>query len=401
LARGYASAIALPLRSDGEPIGVLTIDAMEPNAFDAREVELLTELAGDLAFGIRTLRNEAERRRAEAALQDSEARYHDLYDTAPTGYASVRADGALLQCNAAFAGLLGYTRDELCERPVLSLYAEGPDGRDAAAEVFRRFVSGQGVKDVELQMQRRDGTPLWVSLSVEPVRDADGHIVESRSSIIDISARKAADAERQRFAERIERSLLQAIQAISLTIEMRDPYTAGHQQRVAELASAIAAELGLDPVRIEGLRLGALIHDIGKVYVPAEILNRPGKLEEAQFVLIKSHPQVGYDIVKGIEFPWPLADMVVQHHERLDGSGYPRGLGEGAILLEARILAVADVVEAMASHRPYRAALPVEEALAEVEQHSGSLYDAEVVAVCVRLFRDKGFAWSSAGPAPR
>lgn len=396
--RGYSSVIALPLISEGELYGALTIDAAEADAFDVAEVALLSELAGDLAFGIRTLRLRAERERAVGALHESEKRYHDLYDTAPTGYASVDGgSGRLLQCNPAFAEMLGYARDELIGRPVLELYADTPEGLPRAKQVLEVFRSGSGVRDRELQMQRRDGAPLWVSLSVEPVFDAAGDVVESRSSITDISARKAAEAQRRDFAERQERSLLQTIEAIALTIEKRDPYTAGHQQRVAELAVAIAEAMGLPREQIHGLRLGALIHDIGKVYVPTEILNRPGRLDDAQFLLIKSHPQVGYDIVKGIDFPWPLAEVVVQHHERLDGSGYPRGLAGDDILLEARIIAVADVVEAMASHRPYRAALPLEEALAEIERYRGVRFDAAVVDVCVRLFREQGFTWSSQG----
>ncbi len=402
-ARGYASVIALPLLTEEELIGVLTIDAAEPDAFDDREVALLTELAGDLAFGIRMLRLRAERERAVAAMHDSEKRYHDLYDTAPAGYASVDTrTGNLLQCNPAFAEMLGYARDELIGRPIFDLYADTAESQMAARQVFHGFLADESIRDRELQMVCSDGAVIWVSLSVEPVFDAAGTLVESRSSIINISARKEAEAERRGFAEQLERSLLQTIEAIALTIEKRDPYTAGHQQRVAELAVAIAEEMELPHDRIEGLRLGAQIHDIGKVYIPTEILNRPGKLDDAQFLLIKAHPQVGFDIVRGIDFPWPLAAMVAQHHERLDGSGYPAGLKDGEILLEARIIAVADVVEAMASHRPYRPALPLEVAMEEIEKHQGVWFDTEVVDACLRLFREKNFHWrgKGAGPGP-
>jgi putative nucleotidyltransferase with HDIG domain len=203
--------------------------------------------------------------------------------------------------------------------------------------------------------------------------------------------------ERHNSEARLRENLVETIRAVSRTVEKRDPYTAGHQQRVAELVVAIAQELGLDAGRIEGLRLGALIHDIGKIYVPAEILNRPGMLTEAEFTIIKSHPQVGYDIVKDVHFPWPLAQMILQHHERLDGSGYPNGLKGEAILLEARILAVADVVEAMAAHRPYRAARGPETALDEIRTNRGLLYDPVVVDACLRLFEEKGYAWPQAG----
>ncbi len=401
LERGYVSVIALPLVTGGESLGVLTIDAVEPNAFDEQEVALLTELAGDLAYGIRALRNREERDRAEAASKESERRYHDLFDTAPAGYASISAtDGRLLQCNPAFSRILGYDREQLCGKNVTELYADNPDGRPRAREVFERFVQGEGVRDAELQMLRADGKSVWVSLTVEPVWDENGNVIESRSSIIDISERKLAEADRHHFAERLESSLLQTIQAIALTIEKRDPYTSGHQQRVAELAVAIGEKLGLSQHRIEGLRLGALIHDIGKVYVPTEILNRPGRLDDAQFLLIRSHPQVGYDIVKGIDFPWPLAKMVAQHHERLDGSGYPQGLKGDDILFESRILAVADVVEAMASHRPYRPALPLETAMEEIESHQSDWFDPSVTEACLRLFREDGFRWTGKALEP-
>jgi PAS domain S-box-containing protein/putative nucleotidyltransferase with HDIG domain len=204
--------------------------------------------------------------------------------------------------------------------------------------------------------------------------------------------------ERDRFqaahiamVERHKQALISTIRAISLTVEKRDPYTAGHQQRVADLAMKIGKELGLSEQRLEGLGLGALIHDIGKIYVPAELLNRPGRLSKAEFEVIQSHSEVGYDIIKDVEFPWPVADMVLQHHERLDGSGYPQGLKGEGIILEARILAVADAVEAITAHRPYRPALGIDIALEEMEKNRGRLYDPAVVDACLHLVRDQGF----------
>lgn len=192
-------------------------------------------------------------------------------------------------------------------------------------------------------------------------------------------------------AESLKESLISTIRAIAMTVEKRDPYTAGHQNRVADLSAAIGAEIGLDPGRLEGLRLGAMIHDIGKIYLPSEILNRPGRLSAPEFALIKTHPDVGYDIIKDVNFPWPVAEMILQHHERLDGSGYPKGLKGDEIITEARIIAVADVVEAINSHRPYRPAVGLEVALEEIERHKGEHYDAEVVDACIRLFREQGY----------
>ncbi|MFA7619726.1 MAG: PAS domain S-box protein [Thiohalomonadaceae bacterium] len=393
---GFASVIALPLRSAGTLLGALTIDAAEAAAFDEAEVALLRELADDLAFGIITLRNRRLREQAEQELQRSERRYHELYDNAPTGYVSVAAgDGAILQANAATARLLGYSRDELLRMRMPDL---GTDNDEAAGDTafLARLDAGEAVRDREIRMRRRDGSSVWVSLSVEPVHDAEGRVVECRASLLNISARKQMEEDRACIARQLQNALVQTIEAIAITIEKRDPYTAGHQTRVAQLAVAMGEELGLDAQRLQGLRLGAQIHDIGKIYVPAEFLNRPGQLSEAEFGIIRSHPQMGHDIVRGIEFPWPVADMVVQHHERLDGSGYPHSLTADAILLEARIIAVADVVEAMASHRPYRAALPLEAALAEIEAGKGVRYDSDAVDACLRLFREKRFRWDAA-----
>jgi len=181
------------------------------------------------------------------------------------------------------------------------------------------------------------------------------------------------------------------IQTIATMVDIRDPYTAGHQRRVAKLACAIAEELGLPRQQIEGIRVAALIHDIGKMYVPADILSKPGKLSEMEFNLIKTHPGISYEILKGMEFPWPLAEIIRQHHERLDGSGYPESRQGKDILLEARILSVADVVEAMCSHRPYRAALGIDKALEEISRSKGIIYDTEVVEACVKLFTQKRF----------
>lgn len=192
-------------------------------------------------------------------------------------------------------------------------------------------------------------------------------------------------------AIRMKKALLETIEAIGSALEKRDPYTAGHQRQVAKLAHAIAQEMKLPQEVAEGIYMGCLIHDIGKIYIPAEILSRPGKLTAPEFEIIKCHPQVGYDIIKGIEFPWPVAKMILEHHERLNGSGYPQGLKGDEISLEARILAVADVVEAMASHRPYRPAVGLDNALEEINQNREILYDPQAVDVCLRLFRGKGF----------
>jgi len=188
------------------------------------------------------------------------------------------------------------------------------------------------------------------------------------------------------------------VDALASTIELRDPYTAGHQRRVAELAVAIARELGLSAEEQTGLRIAGLVHDVGKIVVPSEILSKPGRLSPLEMDMVRVHPEAGFNVLQGIDFPWPVAEVVHQHHERLDGSGYPQGLAGEEILLGARILAVADVVEAISSHRPYRAALGIEAALAEVEAGRGKLYDPQVVDACLAVFRN-GFTFRAAGQA--
>ena len=266
LKNGYEASIALPLTdNNGKVFGTLTVYAEEVNAFTPAEVDLLEEMAGDLAFGVRTL----------------------------------------------------HTRHE----------------RDLAQE------------------------------------------------------------QNQHYLAQLQDTLEGTVRAIASIVEMRDPYTAGHQARVADLAAAIARQMGLSDEQVQAIRLASIVHDLGKIKIPAEILSKPGLLSDIEYQLIKTHPQASYDILKDISFPWSIAQMALQHHERVDGSGYPQGLKGEALMLEARILSVADVVEAMSSHRPYRAALGTEAALEEITKHRGIYFDPQVVDACLILFRDKGFAF--------
>jgi len=203
--------------------------------------------------------------------------------------------------------------------------------------------------------------------------------------------RKQAEKELKQSYEKLQKIMEGTINAIGNIVETRDPYTAGHQKKVSQLATFIAQEMKLPQDKIEGIRISSLVHDIGKISIPAEILSKPTKLNEIEYSLIKDHSQIGYDILKNIDFLWPVAQIVLQHHERLDGSGYPQSLKGNDILLEAKIMGVADVVEAMSSHRPYRPALGIGKALEEISQNRGILYDPKVVAVCLKLFKEKGF----------
>ncbi|MFQ5813501.1 MAG: GAF domain-containing protein, partial [Anaerolineae bacterium] len=248
---------------------------------------------------------------------------------------------------------------------------------------------------LEVQSYRLNAYGLEEAALLGPVANQIGLSIQNaqlyEEAQRELAERKRAEGELRRTLEKLREALGGIIQTVALAVETKDPYTAGHQRRVANLARAIANEMGLPQEQIDGVRMAGRIHDLGKIAIPAEILSTPIRLNDFQWGMIKAHSQVGYDILKTVEFPWPVAQIVLQHHERLDGSGYPQGLSGDEIMLEARILAVADVVEAMASFRPYRPTLGIDKALEEISQNRGILYDAEVVDACLKLFAEKGF----------
>lgn len=210
----------------------------------------------------------------------------------------------------------------------------------------------------------------------------------------DITHLKALEQEREETLGKLRQTLDSTVHAMAVAVESRDPYTAGHQRRVTELAYAIAATMGLEPNRINGLRMASMIHDLGKISIPTEILTKPTKLTKIEFEIVKTHAEAGYEILKDIAFPWPIARIVWEHHEKIDGSGYPRHLKGDDLLTESKILTVADVVEAMASHRPYRPSLGLQDALEEITRNRGILYDADAVAACLTLFEEKRFSFA-------
>ena len=267
----------------------------------------------------------------------------------------------------------------------LSFYA--PPSRPLVEQAFWNAVNKQQPYDLEAQFVTAKGRPIWVRTQGNVQLEGD-EPVRVYGAIQDITQRKQAEFD-------VINALTETVHVIALTVETRDPYTSGHMQRVTDLATAIATAMKLDPDRIEGLRLASAIHDLGKIYIPSEILTKPGKLSSAEFNLIKTHSQVGYDIVKGIKFPWPVARIILEHHERLDGSGYPQGLKGDEICLEAQILAVADMVEAITTHRPYRAAMGIEFALDIINREAGSKLNAEVVKLCTDMIRDGDFLFTS------
>jgi putative nucleotidyltransferase with HDIG domain len=253
------------------------------------------------------------------------------------------------------------------------------------------MTTGNPVYGVHLAIERADGQRNFLSVSGAPIFDDAGRIRDVVLTIDDITELKKGEERLKKSFLQLKNTLDGTIIVIAKIVEARDPYTAGHQVKVAKLAYAIARELNLSPDQINGIQMAGIVHDIGKIYVPAEILSKPSKLSDLEFRMVKSHADVGYEILKTIDFPYPIADIVHQHHERVNGSGYPDGLKCEKICMEAKILAVADVVEAMASHRPYRPALGLDAALEEIEKNKGILYDRKAADACCRLFHEKGF----------
>lgn len=247
--------------------------------------------------------------------------------------------------------------------------------------------SNQGITYLVSSSTRK----IPVDYTAAPIMDTYGELAGTVIVLRDVTERISSEIKIKESIAQLRTAMGGVIQAMSRTVETRDPYTAGHQKRVADLARTIATKMNLDLNTIEGVRMAGVIHDLGKISVPAEILSKPGRLNPIEFSLIKIHPQIGYDILKTIDFPWPVADIVHQHHERMDGSGYPKGLKGHEILIESKIISVADVVEAMATHRPYRASLGIEVALNEIIRNKGTIYDPVIVDVCVSLFRDDGY----------
>jgi PAS domain S-box-containing protein/putative nucleotidyltransferase with HDIG domain len=330
-----------------------------------------------------------DRWRAKRALADSEERFRSLAERVP-GFVTIKdSDHRYLYLNS-----LSGARARGGEETWLGKRPEGLWARDEAAssnETADRALAGEMVDEV-VNLRRDAATRHYHSLHFPIARESGPPLVGGL--MIDVTDQIEAQVEVRRQAEQLRHTVEGAVLAMSQVVETRDPYTAGHERRVAELATAIAREMGMGGPELDGLRLGALIHDIGKISIPAEILAKPGRLSTVEFNLIKQHAVAGYEILSVIDFGRPVAEMVLQHHERLNGSGYPNGLHSAELLPETRILAVADVVEAMSSHRPYRPALGTEAALAEIREGAGTRYDADVAAACLRIMVERGFSFT-------
>jgi PAS domain S-box-containing protein len=331
----------------------------------------------------------AQRKRAEEALRASEENFRRSLDESPLGVGIASEEGEILYANRAILDFFGYESiEELWKTPFTKRYTESSYAEFLDRKEKRR-LHADDCSDYEIEIVRKDGAVRHLQVWRKRVlwSGKEHYQVNYR----DITDHKRAEKKLQDTLDSLRKAVNTTIQVMVSAVEARDPYTAGHQVRSANLARTIAFEMGLPQEKIDGIRLAGSIHDIGKLSIPAEILSKPTELSEIEFSLIKEHAWQGFEILKSVESPWPLAEMIYQHHERMDGSGYPRHLRRNEILPASRILAVADVIEAIASHRPYRPALGIDVAIEEISKNRGILYDPEVVDACLRLFQEKGY----------
>jgi PAS domain S-box-containing protein len=371
----------------GEPVKNLEWQIVRKDG-NGRDLEVSISLIRDgegQPTGFRGIvRDTTDRKRAEESRRQAEERYHSIFDNAQEGIFRTTPEGKVILANAAMAKMMGYSTAEELVTSISNVVVQVYVNPEERAQI-RKIIEEKGaVRNYDTKFYRKDGSIIWVSITIYAVRDEKGQILYYQGMTEDVSERKES-------IERIRRALKATVQAIVVTVEARDPYTAGHQRRVSDLARAIATEMNLPTDKIDGIRTAAVIHDLGKISVPVEILTKPTKLTDLEFGIIKTHAQSGYDILKDLEFPWPIARMILEHHERVNGSGYPNRLLAEETLIESRILAVADVVESMASHRPYRPSLGIDAALKEIEKNKGTLFDANVVDACLRIFRENRY----------
>ena len=379
--KGYWQGEALGMKKDGSKF--------------SQELSLTALDSGGLICIVRDI---TERKRAEEELLASKAQLSNALEMAHLGHWEYDIANDLFTFNDQFYKIFRTTAEQVGGYTMHSAeYAHRfvhPDDMVVVGEETRKAIETTDPhfnRQIEHRILYADGTVGHITVRFFIVKDSHGMTVKTYGVNQDITERKEAEKQLQDTLVSLRKAFSTTIQVMVSAVETRDPYTAGHQIRSADLARAIATEMGLSQDKIEAIRMAGPIHDIGKLSIPAEILSKPTRLTNIEFSLIKEHSRQGYEILKDVESPWPLAEIVYQHHERMDGSGYPRNLKGDEILMEARIIAVADVVESMASHRPYRPGLGIDVALEEIENNKGTHYDADAVDACLRLFREKGF----------
>jgi PAS domain S-box-containing protein len=366
------------------------IECMRSGAHDYFMKGKLSRLCPAIARELEDAKVRMKQKQSEEELRQSEAKYRTILEDIQEGYFEVDATGNFIFLNDSTCQLLGYSQEELLGMNYRQ-YTD-PENAKKIFQAFRKvYNAGQTSEGFDWQIIRKNGTRRYVEASVSLQKNSQDKAIVFRGLVRDVTERKLAEVKLQQTLDSLKNAVGATIQVLIAALEARDPYTAGHQSQSARLASAIATEMGLAQESVEGIRMAGSIHDLGKLSIPAEILTKPSRLTVIEYEMVKEHPQSGYDMLKDIESPWPLAQIVYQHHERMNGTGYPRMLKGDEIILEARIMAVADVVDAMSSHRPYRASLGIEAALKEIEQNRGTLYDETVVDACLSLIRNKDY----------
>jgi PAS domain S-box-containing protein len=332
------------------------------------------------------------RKQTEEALQEGERFLSSVFSSILDGISVIDLDFNIVQVNSTMEKWYKHALPLVGEKCYKAHHGRSSPCQPCPA--YRTMLTGE--PEIEaIPLKGVDGQNVgWADVHAFPwLSKTTGKMMGVIKYIRDVTYRVEAQRSVEENLKNLRKALNGTVKALANTLEYKDPYTAGHQRRVVQLACALAQELGESPQYVEGVRVMGFLHDLGKIAIPGEILSKPSRLSEYEFNLIKIHPQAGYDILKEIDFPWPVALAVLQHHERLDGSGYPHGLAGDDIIREARILAVADVVEAIVSHRPYRPALGLDQAIAEISRHQGVLYDADVVQACLRLLSEKAFTF--------
>lgn len=326
---------------------------------------------------------------SEAKICECEAKYQSIIDTMDVHVSLVDRNFKILWANDKAKAIFGIDMEgrQCCE---VYNYSIEPCTESTPC-LIRQAFSGGTVHEYETELITTNGKKLYFQGKIQVVAwDEKGRPKAVAKIYKDITEHKQAEEELKDSMLQLRQNLASTIQAMSRTVESRDPYTASHQRRTTEIACDIARLMGLDNQQVDIIRMAGAIHDLGKIAIPTAILSKPGKINQSEFSLIKQHPQTGFNILKGMNLG-PVADIVLQHHERMDGSGYPYGLRGDEILLEARVIGVADVLEAMASHRPYRPALGIDQAFDELMNNRGLFYDANVVDAAVELFNDSGY----------
>ncbi|WP_167631953.1 HD domain-containing phosphohydrolase [Mariprofundus ferrooxydans] len=389
----WNSCAAIPVHCNGKVVAVFSVYSDEIDAFDEIEQNLLLDLAMEIEHGLVSCAWQEVNKALEETRRESELKFSAIIDASPVPLALNDEQGNIVYLNNAFTQTIGYTPAEI---PTLaewwSCAYPDPEYRESLQADWQNRLTeskrdGKIFTPIEVDITCKDGLVRNFMAGATPLGESFNgiHLV----TLAECTERKAAMQKVEDANEQLQESVYATIRGMSALGDAADPYTSGHELRVADIAVAIALEMGLSELMVEGIRLGSEIHDIGKISIPIEILSKQGRLTEQEYNLVKLHAQTGYDILKDLKFPWPLADIVHQHHERLDGTGYPRGLKDAEICMEARIVAIADVVEAMSSHRPYRPDLGFEMAVDEIKAHRGTRYWPDGVDALLRLVEKK------------